>query len=216
MSRHFRYPFVAVCAGLIMLLGVPAAASAADTPTPSADRSQTQQSVIRGRFTQRKYLAELQQPLVSTGQFVVAAGHGLLWQIETPVQVQLVITRKHLIQRSKGQQTTRINADQQPALRVVTAVLLAIFETDTERLRQYFNIEKKPGADGNGWTLTLQPATAGVSEFIQRVRIQGQGSAHVRRIEIDQTGGDRSVIELHETSDGPATLSSEEKAQFSD
>ena len=198
----------AVCIGVTLVMGSPSAAIAAGNDSSAA--------VIRGQFTQHKYLAELQQPLVSSGQFVIAAGHGLIWQIEQPLQVQLVITRQQLVQRSDGEQTTRIDADQQPALRVVTAILMAIFETDTDRLQRYFDVKKETAADGSGWTLTLQPATAGVRKFIQHVRIQGQGEAQVQHIEIQQAGGDHSEIDLQTDSDGPTTLSEKEKALFSE
>ncbi|MDN5872909.1 MAG: outer membrane lipoprotein carrier protein LolA [Sinobacteraceae bacterium] len=194
------------------MIGAPASATAADA-TASGPAAQARPDVVRGTFTQRKYLAELGQPLVSSGRFVVAADHGLLWQIEQPVQAQLVITENHLVQRSDGHEIARIDADQQPTLRVVAALLLAVFRADMAQLRQYFDIQKH-SRDSGHWTMTLRPIAAAVGEFIDRVRIQGQGAAQIERIEIDQPGGDRSVIELHTASAGAATLGAQEKARF--
>lgn len=172
----------------------------------------TKPQVVRGSFKQLKYLPELEQPLVSTGHFVMAAGHGLIWQIEQPIQASLVITREYLVRRSNGQRIARFSAEQQPALRVVAAVLLAVFQTNLEQLKQYFTIDKQHG-NGNNWSMTLHPANAGIAKFIERIQVQG--GKHVERIVIDQPNGDRSVIKLHPTDKGPATLTAEEKARFS-
>lgn len=206
-----RCVFAAVLC-LVIAVGAAAAPATAGGGAAAPWHAQpTGRDVLRGSFTQRKYLAELEQPLVSTGRFVVAAGHGLLWRIEQPVQAQLVVTRQHMVQRSNGHEVVRFNAEQAPALSVVAAVLLAVFQADMDQLRHYFQIQKQSG-HGDHWAMTLVPSGAGVGEFIAQVRIQG--AANINRIEIDQPGGDRSIIELHAAVDGPATLSAQEQAQF--
>lgn len=207
MKRVHRHGIAAVVAGLVMAA---AATPAAHEPTPWAG-AESQQDVIRGSFTQRKYLPELEQPLVSSGRYVIAAGHGLIWRIEQPVETQLVITRQHLIQRSNGHAIARLSVEQQPALSMVAAILLAIFQADMDRLKQYFEIQRQGRGDG-GWTMLLRPGTETVGKFIERVRVSG--AAHIQRIEIHQPNGDRSVIELNPASEASAALSAEERAQF--
>lgn len=211
MKRVHRHGIAAVVAGIVMT----AASVAADAPAAHASApwagAGSQQDVIRGSFTQRKYLPELEQPLVSSGRYVIAAGHGLIWRIEQPVETQLVITRQHLIQRSNGHETARLSVERQPALGMVAAILLAIFQADMDRLRQYFEIERQGRGDG-GWTMLLRPGMETVGKVIERVRVSG--AAHIQRIEIHQPNGDRSVIELDPAIEAPATLSAEEQAQF--
>lgn len=211
INRGCRRRVAAVLVGALVMgvsIGVTTANAVVSAPWT---KTPTQTGVVRGTFTQRKYLAELERPLISTGRFVVADSYGLLWQIERPIQAQLVITRQHLVRRSNGHEIARIGADRQPALRVVAAVLLAVFQADMDRLRQYFEIEAQ-SRDQDRWAMTLRPTGGAVSAFIERLRIQG--AAHIERIEIDQPGGDRSVIELHVATLGPATLSAEEQRQF--
>lgn len=192
-------------------VGASDGASSAERTSKAAQEPQIQPSVLRGTFTQLKYLAELNQPLVSSGEFVISAKHGLIWQVQHPIQAQLVVTRQYLVRRSHGHTITRISAEQQPALRVVAAILLAVFQTDMAQLRQYFDITRTR-LEGNRWRLTLRPTTAGISKFIQRIHVRG--ATHIQRIEIHQPSGDHSVIKLDPTQAGPATLTAEEQARF--
>lgn len=163
--------------------------------------------VLRGTFVQKKHLSELDRPLVSSGTYVVAQGHGLLWQIQKPVTSQLVITPQKLIERSNGQQTNHISAQQQPALRAVASVLLALFKGNTEQLSRYFKSQR--ASDGN--TLTLTPKTEALSHYIKGLAISDSG--HTRRIRINRPNGDYSVIKLKATDDNHP-LSPQERHAF--
>lgn len=195
---------------IALMVGNAGTAIAAEASAPQ-QAAQAQQAVIRGTFTQRKYLAELEQPLESSGTYVVAAGHGLIWHIRQPIQAQLVISKQQLIRRSDGHEVARINADQQPALHIVAAILLAVFQADTDQLQQYFHTDRQQGSDSH-WTLTLRPKAAAVARFIDHIRVQG--AAHISHIELYQPGHDRTVIDLQPTSVGPDTLTAAEKAEF--
>lgn len=213
MSRSCRRGLAAIVVGALTL-GAAAAAPVVQTATPG-NATQTSHDVMRGTFTQRKYLADLDQPLVSSGRYVVAADHGLIWRIKQPIQAQLVISRQRLVRSSDRHEITRIDADQQPALHIVAAVLLAVFQADTDKLRQYFDIQKqtpkKKGGDGR-WAMTLRPKSAAVAEFVDHVRVRGQATP--KHIEIYQPGGDHTEIDLQPTSGGPDTLSAAERAEF--
>lgn len=194
----------------LLMTGTASTAASATTTAPNK-ATQTQPKVIRGTFTQRKYLAELDQPLISSGHYVVAAKHGLIWRIERPVQAQLIISQDHLVRSSNGHEITRVNADQQPALQIVAAVLLAVFQADMDQLAQYFEIQKQTG-DNNHWTMTLRPKSAAVAEFIDHVRVRGATTTN--HIELYQPGGDHTEIDLRPTTGGPDTLSATERAEF--
>src|SRR5699024_5368969 len=100
---------------------------------------------------------------------------------------------------------------QQPALRVVAALLLAVFQADTTALQQYFTIAGQH-VNADHWTLRLTPRSASVSHVISSIRIAG--GAHVEHIDIRQANGDRSVIDLQTRTNASATLSASERALF--
>lgn len=210
MKQLYHYGLTIVVVGVLSVAAAFTTTCAADAAT-AGHTTPPQGKVMRGTFTQRKYLAELKQPLVSSGRYVVAAQRGLIWQIEKPIQAQLVISRKHLVRRSDGHEITRINANQQPALQIVAAVLLAVFQTDTDQLRQYFKVQKRQGAN-NQWVMTLHPKSATVAQFADHIRVRGK--THIEHIELYQPSGDHTVIDLHPATDGPNTLSAAEQAEF--
>jgi hypothetical protein len=194
---------------LIALVALPVSAAFADGSqdqrlTPG---SVTGTQVIRGQFVQKKHLAELDQPLTSRGNYVVARGKGLLWQIKKPVHTLLIITPHKLIERSNGQETNRISEKQQPALRAVASVLLALFQGNTKQLSQYFNSHTTHGGDPQ----VLTPKTDALGRFIKRLTLSDND--HGQQIRIDRSNGDSSVIELKPTPN-PRPLTPQERREF--
>ncbi|WP_423823900.1 outer membrane lipoprotein carrier protein LolA [Salinisphaera sp. SPP-AMP-43] len=176
--------------------------------------SQADSQVLRGRFVQHKHLADLDQALVSRGHYTVAQNRGLLWQVEQPVRSTLLITPDALTEHSQGQQTAHISADQQPALSAVASVLLAVFRGNTEQLSRYFDIQPSRQADDAGHTLVLTPKTEAVKNFIAGLKLTDDEHG-IRRIRIDQAGGDYSVIDLAPSLGGSAELTPDERRAFS-
>ncbi|MEF1229794.1 outer membrane lipoprotein carrier protein LolA, partial [Vibrio fortis] len=59
----------------------------------------SQQSIIRGDFTQTRTMEMFDQPLLSQGSFLLDKANGLLWNQATPFPVHLVLTDNKLSQR---------------------------------------------------------------------------------------------------------------------
>lgn len=198
------------------LAGPPAANAATPdaktTPSPPWSGLRAEGRIVRGDFTQKKYLAELDHPLISTGHFVAAQGRGLIWQVEHPVSARLLITPDQLVQRSNGHETLHIDADQQPGLRMVAAVLLAVFQANTQRLRQFFTVRKSHTPNGD-WQLILEPKSRAVKSLIKQVTLTG--AKRLERVEIAEPNGDRDRIDLQIDDHGPAKLTADEQAAFS-
>lgn len=179
-----------------------------------AAQLQTGVDVQRGQFAQQKFLPELATPLLSSGDFIAAREHGLLWSVTAPFASQMIMTPSRLSQRVGSTETLRLRADDQPGLSALSAILLAIFLTDIDALKTLFSVDRAE-MEGAEWTLTLRPNTAGVRAAIDTVTVEGQ--IHVTRISLLEAGGDRSLISLkHNTSGEAPALSAEEKALFSE
>lgn len=168
--------------------------------------------VVRGRFRQEKHLIGLDQALVSSGSFLVAPEHGLLWRVERPIETTLVIDEQRMVQRVDGRQTLRLSRDEQPGLSVVAAVLTAIFQADLDRLRDFFVMRSESAEEGH-WRVVLEPTSAGVAEVVTRLTLFGADK--IERVEIDEPGGDRSVIRLDLESDPVSPLTPRERREFS-
>lgn len=196
---------------MCVLVG-PGAQAAVASDNPLA-RAVPDAEVVRGRFHQEKHLVGLDQALVSSGSFLVAREHGLLWRVERPLETTLILDERRMVQRVDGRQTLRLNQEEQPGLSVVAAVLVAIFRADLDRLRDFFAIRAE-AAQEDRWRLMMEPTAAGVAEFVTRLTLSGADG--VERIEIDEPGGDRSIIRL-EVAPGPALpLTPQERREFPD
>lgn len=189
------------------------AAPADDAANNPLVRAGSRADVVRGSFRQEKYLAELDRPLVSSGRFLMVRDHGLIWEIERPFESTLIIGRQHMVQRVDGRQTLRLSRAEQPGLQVVAAVLMAVFQADLDRLRDFFDIRAVPG-EGEGWHLVMQPTADSVTEFVERLTVHGTDG--VERIEFEEPGGDRSLIRLQRTPDSGSPLTPQERREFAD
>ena len=62
--------------------------------------------VLRGRFTQQRFLQGFNAPLISSGSFIVAPGRGIVWRGEAPFAIVTVMGPGGLVQRVAGGATT--------------------------------------------------------------------------------------------------------------
>lgn len=58
--------------------------------------------ILRGAFTQQIQIGLNQNPVISTGHFVAAPTHGLLWMMENPLPTTTVITPDAAVQNFGG------------------------------------------------------------------------------------------------------------------
>ncbi|WP_020647750.1 outer membrane lipoprotein carrier protein LolA [Solimonas variicoloris] len=148
---------------------------------------------ISGPYQQKKYLRELPRPLLASGDFTFVRDHGITWRTTTPFASELVIQRDALVQRDANGQEVRIDAAQQPAVRMVARIFFAVFSLDFAELEQLFALSLQQ--DGGGWQLGLQPKQA--SGTIDAIIVSGRND--VERVRLLERGGDRTEIEFQDT-----------------
>lgn len=176
----------------------------------SLDQLQTQlraQPIVRGHFTQQKFLRSLPQPLTSRGDFTLAQGKGLLWKLTSPFEQDLRITPQGIAKRD-AQGAWQALPQQMGASRE-TGIFLAVLAGDTRGLQENFDISLS--GDAQAWTMTMKPSSALLAQIFEAIVIQG--GALVQRIELRETQGDRTVLQLQDVQ--PATrLNDEEQRAY--
>ena len=96
---------------------------------PVAKKIQTmlaKPKVLCGRFDQSKQLVGLKKPLSSNGRFCVVADKGVLWRTLQPFPNSLKLTRDEIIQLRGEQVALRLDAKQEPTVRMINSVLFAL------------------------------------------------------------------------------------------
>jgi hypothetical protein len=198
-----------------LLLGAAAGmrAYAAEPPSPllrEVRQRLTSEPVVRGSFEQRKTVKGFRNPLVSSGDFVVARQRGVVWRTLAPFPSTLVVTRDRVIaKQGDGTVAKRLSANEEPAVRAISETLFGVMAADLSALVQRFEISGESGRDG--WRLVLLPRDAGLARWIQRVELEGD--RFLLAVRLQEASGDLTAIRLARHATG-AVLAAEEESQF--
>ena len=151
----------------------------------------------RAGFTEQKTSALLTAPLRLTGELHYTAPARLEKIVATPVREHLIADGERLrLERTRadgGVSTHRLALDDHPLLRPLIAGVRATLAGDGAALARHYVVALS-GSE-RAWELHLLPRDAQVRAAISRVRLHGRGT-QIREIEIDEAGGDRSLMRL--------------------
>jgi hypothetical protein len=167
-------------------------------------------SVLCGRFDQTKTLAGMKKPLASQGRFCVVAGKGVLWRTLKPFSNTLRLTRDEIVQFQGERVAMRLEAKQEPTVRMINSVLFSLLSGDLGQLETLFEVDG--GADAGGWKVALKAREAALAKAIGAISLDG--TAYVKNIQINEVGGDRTAIAFSEIKSGEGAMSAEEAALF--
>ncbi|WP_167772655.1 LolA family protein [Ramlibacter henchirensis] len=168
--------------------------------------------VVRGGFEQHKTVKGFRNPLVSSGDFVVARGQGVLWRTRQPFASTLVVTRDRVLARqADGTVVRRLNANEEPAVRAVSETLFGVMAAEFSALAQRFQIDGESGTGAGEWRLALLPLQPSLARWVQRVELQGD--RFLRSIRMHEASGDQTQIRLARHATGSA-ITADEEAQF--
>ncbi|MGE8666808.1 MAG: outer membrane lipoprotein carrier protein LolA [Achromobacter mucicolens] len=165
--------------------------------------------IVRGQFVQQKFLRSLPQPLTSRGDFTLAAGKGLLWLLRTPIAQDLRINADGIARRDESGAWQAL--PQHTGAGRENQLFLSVLGGDTRGLEENFDLALT--GEATAWKLTLTPRSALLKQIFSTIQIDG--GALVDRIELRETQGDRSVLQMTGAVAADA-LTPEEQRAFSD
>lgn len=202
----------ALMLGLSLVLAFDSAAAQAADDLALVQQRVARVPVLRGDFHQQKQMTGFSKPLRSEGNFVLSRDHGVLWSTLKPFPSEMVLTRDRILSRQRdGSTRVELDGRQQPALRAVNEMMFALMSGDVAVLTPRFS-SKVEALPEQGWRLTLTPRPGPLARSFKRIRLQGD--RHVRQVEIDETNGDRTVLEFTGISESPSILSAAEATRF--
>ena len=175
----------ALCTAL--LLGLSPLAHAFDLQQLSDQLARPQ--VIHGDFIQEKHLRALPKPLTSTGTFVLAKDHGLLWQLNSPLKQDYRITALGIARRN-GSEWQMLPGKSAGAEQ--NRLFLAVLQGDSSGLARDFELRLQ--GQPTQWTLTLTPRSLLLKQVFTQINIDG--GELVQRIELQETQGDSTLLKL--------------------
>jgi hypothetical protein len=158
---------------------------------PAAQLAKAQ--VLSGKFTHRKHLREIPKPLTATGEFVFARELGVYWHTQKPFDSVVVLTPQGILEKAEGTQTLHLSADEQPAVRVIASVFLALFTLDMNTLEKNFRLFSE-GETAGRWTIALEPRGGAIANVFVHATVSG--TRDVEQVVLTDAHGDRTVIDL--------------------
>jgi hypothetical protein len=164
-----------------------------DTVLAEPSRSLAKSQLLQGKFTHRKYLTEIPQPLTATGEFAFGRDLGVYWHTLTPFDSVFLLTQQGMVQRDEGTETLHVSSNDQPAVRVIADIFLALFTLDVATLSSSFDLY---GQKNNArWIMGLKPTSSAVASVFKQAVVSG--GKDVEQVVLTDQHGDRTVIDLH-------------------
>ncbi|GLR15042.1 outer-membrane lipoprotein carrier protein [Chitinimonas prasina] len=197
MKQWFRY-------ALLLCLALPGSAWAADIAEAVKARLSSPQ-VLRGQFEQQKSVVGFKKPLLSSGEFLLWRGHGVLWQTRKPFESSLVVSPDKLSAES-GQASYQLESSREPALQAMNELLFALLAGDVAVLQKRFLTDG--GLRGkDAWVLALTPREPGLARVFKRVILEGE--RHVKLVRLEEANGDSSLIRFDKLVEASAPTAEE-------
>jgi hypothetical protein len=165
--------------------------------------------IVRGNFEQEKILNRLNRSLKSSGNFIIAADMGMVWETLKPFPSTLALGKDFLIQSRPGGQKNVLNAKGNETFVRLAEVLSAVFSGQSQGLLNNFAIFYSGSA--TAWELGLVPTDKAIAAFIAKIVMKGDRA--IRSIVIYEQNGD-SIIYILSNHNYPAELSTHEKDFF--
>jgi len=146
----------------------------------------------RARFSERKFIALLDQPVESSGELVYVAPDHLEKNTFKPVPEGLVLDRGLLTIEREGRKHTLPLSDY-PDVAAFIDSIRGTLAGDRQALERVYRLFL--GGSSRHWTLALQPLAPAMAASISRITIVGE-AGQIRSVEINQADGDRSVMAI--------------------
>ncbi|AZP12071.1 outer membrane lipoprotein carrier protein LolA [Undibacterium parvum] len=167
-------------------------------------------AILCGRFDQSKQLTGIKKPLASNGRFCVVAGKGVLWRTLQPFPNTLRLTREEIVHFQGDRVAMRLDAKQEPTVRMINSVLFSLLSGDLAQLENLFEVEGS--ADQHSWKVALKAREPALAKAIGAISLDG--AAYVKNISINEASGDRSHIVFSAIQTGETAMLAEEAALF--
>jgi hypothetical protein len=165
---------------------------------------------IQGNFEQEKTLSRLNRSLKSSGNFIITADQGMVWDTVKPFPSTLALGRDYIIQSRPGGQKTVLSAQGNETFLRMAEVISTVFSGNAQGLLDNFAVYYSGSV--SEWELGLSPLDKAINSFAERIVMKGD--AAIRSIHLYEQNGD-SIQYILSNHSYPAELSVHEKALFS-
>lgn len=193
---------------LLIISTATSAFAQSSTPIAQIQAILEKPQIMCGRFDQTKQLVGINKPLSSNGRFCVVADKGILWRTLYPFPNTLRLSPNEIIQMHGTQTTMRMDASQEPVVRMINTVLFSMLAGDFSQLDKIFILNSN--IHHNHWHVTLKAREPGLAKVIGNISLEGD--QHVKKVNIAESNGDKTLIIFSDIKNGSNAMTKEEGA----
>jgi outer membrane lipoprotein-sorting protein len=146
----------------------------------------------KAKFVEKKYIALLDKPVVSTGEMTYTAPDRLEKRTLTP-KVETLMLDKDMLSIEREKQKLSINLSNQPEALAFIDSIRGTLTGNQAALEKNYLLHLSGNTDK--WVLTLLPSEQKIAALVQRIIVSGSKN-QIRSIEYLQADGDRSVMSI--------------------
>jgi len=187
MRRH-----ISLLAGLALALLAPSAPADSDWTLARLLAGFAKTHEAHASFIERKRVAILDRPLVSTGELMFVAPDRLEKRTLRPRRELLRVEGNHL-SIERGDRTLEIDLRSYPEVAAFVESIRGTLAGDRGTLERFYQL--RLDGDAASWALTLTPRAPGMAALVEQVRIAGKG-AEISVVEIQQANGDSTLMSV--------------------
>jgi outer membrane lipoprotein-sorting protein len=178
--------------GLALLAWALAAPAAAPWTLERLMQGLAQTRSARASFVEKKTVAVLERPLVSSGELSFTAPDKLEKRTLRPKPELLRLQGETLTLERAGRSTV-LDLRSYPEAAAFVESIRGTLAGDRQALEALYRLQLE-GVESS-WVLTLTPADPAMRALVERIRIAGRGT-ELSVIEIRQTNGDGSLMSV--------------------
>ena len=162
-------------------------------------------TVLRGNFTQSRKIALLEQPLQSSGNFLLS-DMGLYWRQDKPLASVMIADGERLLQQVDGGSLQSIDVAKNPMVLIFSTSFLSIFNGSEAELRSHFTVEFLDGEDS--WSIQLTPTEYPMSEAIETINLRGR--EYIEELTVISRSSEKTTIRFSDLQTEPDQLTEHE------
>ena len=190
--RNHRRSFLRLFAATSALVTTLCAAASQDLQLPDLMRLLAVQKSGKATFVERKYIALLDKPVVSSGELSFTAPDRLEKRTVSPRPESLVLVGDRLSIDANGKKIN-INLLSHPEAAAFVESIRGTLAGDLGALERFYSLQLSGPAEH--WILQLVPWQPEMLRIVSRIRFEGNQSA-VNLIVFEQAEGDRSEMRI--------------------
>jgi outer membrane lipoprotein-sorting protein len=196
ISGAGRTTRIAQAALLLLFISAPRAAEIRSWDFARLMGELAQVESSRARYSEVRHVAQLTRPIELSGTLSYSRPARMEKRQTRPFLEVMRVDGDTLVVEREGKSRT-IMLSQVPVVGTLVESLRATLAGDATELERLYAVTMEGPREG--WTLKLLPREFEVGGIVSQVSISGSGP-RVRRVEIRELGGDRSVMTIQEDS----------------